>query len=224
MSMKIIIFGASGMVGQGVLLECLDSPGVVSALTVGRSSVELTHEKLREVLHRDFLDYSSIEDELRGYDACFFCLGVSSVGMSEEDYHRLTYEFTIRAAETLVRLNPAMTFCYVSGQGTDSTERGRSMWARVKGKTENQLLRLPFKAAYMFRPGYIQPLKGVKSKVRLFRMIYTAFGPLYPVLKTLLPQAVTTTENVGRAMLRVASDGYSKQVLENRDINALATR
>ncbi len=222
--MKIIIFGASGMVGQGVLLECLDSPGVVSALTVGRSSVELTHEKLREVLHRDFLDYSSIEDELRGYDACFFCLGVSSVGMSEEDYHRLTYEFTIRAAETLVRLNPAMTFCYVSGQGTDSSERGRSMWARVKGKTENQLLRLPFKAAYMFRPGYIQPLKGVKSKVRLFRMIYAVFGPLYPVLKTLLPQAVTNTENVGRAMLRVVSDGYSKQVLENRDINALGAR
>ena len=209
------------MVGQGALRECLDHADVTSVLVVGRSSSGIKHEKVREVIHDDFLDYSGIEDALRGYNACFFCLGVSAAGMSEQDYHRVTYEFTLRAAETLAKLNPDMTFCYVSGTGTDSTERGRSMWARVKGKTENHLMRLPFKAAFMFRPGYIQPLKGIKSKTRLYRWSYAVVGPFYPVLKTLFPRFVTTTEKLGLAMIRVAGSGYPRQVLENRDINAL---
>jgi uncharacterized protein YbjT (DUF2867 family) len=220
--MKVIIFGATGMVGQGVLLECLDDASVSSVLAVGRRACGHTHPKLREIVHRDFLDYSTIADALRGYDACFFCLGVSAAGMSEADYHRLTFEVTLRAAETLARLNPAMTFCYVSGAGTDSSERGRSMWARVKGKTENHLMRLPFKATYMFRPGYIQPMRGVTSSTRLYRAVYAVLGPLYPVLKTLFPDSVTTTEQVGRAMIRVARNGYARQLLDNRDINALA--
>ena len=210
------------MVGQGASRECLDHVDVTSVLVVGRRPSGIKHEKLREVIHDDFLDYSGIEETLRGYDACFFCLGVSSAGKSESDYHRVTYDFTLRAAETLARLNPEMTFCYVSGAGTDSTERGRSMWARVKGKTENHLMRLPFKAAFMFRPGYIQPMKGVKSRTRLYRWTYTVLGPLYPVLKTFFPHFVTTTQNVGLAMIRVVTTGYIQSILENKDINAVA--
>jgi len=210
------------MVGQGVLKECLDDPGVTSVLAVGRGSCAVEHDKLREVIHDDFFDYSRIADDLTGYDACFFCLGVSAAGMREEQYHHLTYELTVRTAETLVELNPNMTFCYVSGVGTDSTESGRIMWARVKGKTENRLMRLPFKAVYLFRPGYIQPLKGIRSKTRIYRVVYTLVGPLFPLLKILFPKYVTTTEKVGRAMLRVASGGYPRNVLENRDINAMA--
>ncbi len=220
--MKAIVFGATGMVGQGVLLECLEHADVSAVLAVVRSSCGVEHEKLSEVIHSDFLDYSSIEHQIAGFDACFFCLGVSAAGMSEAGYHRMTYEFAVAAAEMLVRQNPDMTFCYVSGAGTDSSERGRSMWARVKGKTENHLMRLPFKASFMFRPAYIQPLKGIKSKTRVYRMIYTVMGPFYPLLKTLFPKYVTTTEKVGRAMIRVARDGYARQVLENSDINTLA--
>jgi uncharacterized protein YbjT (DUF2867 family) len=219
---KAIVFGATGMVGQGVLLECLEHADVSAVLAVVRSSCGVEHEKLSEVIHSDFLDYSSIEHQIAGFDACFFCLGVSAAGMSEAGYHRMTYEFAVAAAEMLVRQNPDMTFCYVSGAGTDSSERGRSMWARVKGKTENHLMRLPFKASFMFRPAYIQPLKGIKSKTRVYRMIYTVMGPFYPLLKTLFPKYVTTTEKVGRAMIRVARDGYARQVLENSDINTLA--
>jgi len=211
------------MVGQGVLLECLDHPEVSAILAVGRSSCGIDHPKFRELLHEDFLDYSAIEGDLTGYDACFFCLGVSAAGMSEEQYHRLTYELTLSAAKTLVRLNPSMTFCYVSGAGTDSSESGRMMWARVKGKTENHLLRLPFKAAFMFRPGYIQPMKGIRSKTRLYQTFYTLGRPLYPALKTLFPSLVTTTEKVGVAMIKVALHGYPQPLLDNRDINALAT-
>ncbi len=210
------------MVGQGVLLECLEHADVSAVLAVVRSSCGVEHEKLSEVIHSDFLDYSSIEHQIAGFDACFFCLGVSAAGMSEAGYHRMTYEFAVAAAEMLVRQNPDMTFCYVSGAGTDSSERARSMWARVKGKTENHLMRLPFKASFMFRPAYIQPLKGIKSKTRVYRMIYTVMGPFYPLLKTLFPKYVTTTEKVGRAMIRVARDGYARQVLENSDINTLA--
>ena len=221
--MKVIIFGATGMVGQGVLLECLDHPEVAAILAVGRSSSGIDHPKLEELLHQDFFAYSAIESDLAGYDACFFCLGVSAAGMSEEQYHRLTYELTLSAAETLVRLNPSMTFCYVSGAGTDSSESGRMMWARVKGKTENHLLKLPFKAAFMFRPGYIQPMKGIRSKTRLYQTFYTLGRPLYPALKTLFPSFVTTTEKVGLAMIKVALYGYPRPLLENRDINALAS-
>src|ERR1700716_2717253 len=161
--MKVILFGATGMVGQGVLRECLLDAGVESVLVVGRSPTGQRHAKLREILHEKFMDFSAIESELRGYDACFFCLGVSSVGMNEERYRHLTYDITMAAATTLAKLNPGMVFTYVTGRGTDSTEQGPRMWARVKGKTENDLLKLPFKAAYMFPPGAIQPLHGARS-------------------------------------------------------------
>ncbi len=162
--MKVILFGASGMVGQGVLRECLVDPGVASVLSVGRGPTGQQHAKLREIVHGNFTDFSTIETELSGYDACFFCLGVSSLGMDAERYRHLTYDITMAAATTLARLNPGMVFTYVTGRGTDSTEQGSLMWARVKGKTENDLLKLPFKAAYMFRPAGIQPLHGVRSK------------------------------------------------------------
>lgn len=220
--MKVIVFGATGMIGQGVLAECLADPAVERVLVVGRSACGVTHEKLTELLHEDFFDYSAIEDRLRGYDACFFCLGVSSAGMSQEQYRRLTYDLTMRAAETLARIQPSMTFSYVSGAGTDSSEKGRSMWARVKGKTENDLSKLPFAAAFMFRPGYVQPAAGVRSKTKLYRVVYAIMGPLYPVWRTLFPGIVTTTTNVGRAMIAAAARGYDKRVLEVRDINALA--
>lgn len=221
--MKVILFGATGMVGQGVLRECLLDPDVERVLAIGRSSTGQKHEKLRELTHGNFLDFSSVEGELTSYDACFFCLGISSAGMTEQDYHRVTYDYAMAAAQTLVRLNPGMTFIYVSGAGTDSTEQGRTMWARVKGKAENALLRLPFKASYMFRPAFIQPLHGITSKTKLYRVLYTVVGPLYPVWKALFPKYVTTTEQVGRAMLRVAKQGAPQRVLENWDINALAS-
>lgn len=217
--MKIILFGATGMVGQGVLRECLLDDGVQSVLAVGRMALEQTHSKLSNLAHANLYDYSAIEKSLSGYDACFFCLGVSASGMSEAQYHRITYDLTLAAAQTLSRLNPQMTFVYVTGMGTDSSEKGRSMWARVKGKTENALLRLPFKAAYMFRPGMIQPLHGIKSKTGLYRAIYAVTGPLLPVIKALAPSSITTTEQVGRAMIKVARDGAPHAVLEAADIS-----
>ena len=220
--MKVLIFGASGMVGQGVLRECLLAPDVISVVTVGRSASGQQHPKLRELVHPDLLNYSAIEAELSGFDACFFCLGVSSAGLSEADYTRISYGYTLAAAETLARLNPQMTFTYVSGAGTDSTEQGRSMWARVKGKTENALLRLPFKGAYMFRPGMIQPLHGIRSKTASYQMLYTLLGPLLPLLRRLFPRQITTTEQVGRAMLVVARRGAAKHILESPDIIAAA--
>ena len=170
--MKVILFGATGMVGQGVLRECLLDAGVESVLAVGRSPTGQRHEKLREIVHDNFLDYSAIESRLAGYDACFFCLGVSSLGMNEEHYRHLTYDITLAAARTLAKLNPQMVFVYVTGRGTDSSEKGSLMWARVKGKTENDLLRLPFKAAYMFRPAGIQPLHGIRSRTAWVQAIY----------------------------------------------------
>jgi len=217
--MNVILFGATGMVGQGVLRECLLAPSVESLVSIGRAVTGQQHPKLREIVHSDFLDFSAIEHQLSGFDACFFCLGVSSAGMTEENYHRITYGFTIAAARVLARLNPNMTFIYVSGAGTDSSEHGRSMWARVKGKTENELLRLPFRAAYMFRPGLIVPLHGVQSKTKLYRVFYTLLGPLLPMLNARFPKYVTTTEQIGRAMLKVASEGWPKPVLETSDIN-----
>ena len=219
----MILFGATGMVGAGVLIECLEDPRVSSILVVGRQSCGIAHPKLTELIRSDFFDYSDMQGHLSGCDACFFCLGVSSSGMKEPAYQRLTYELTMAAAEAVVAANPGITFCYVSGEGTDSTERGRTMWARVKGKTENHLLRLPLRG-FMFRPGYIQPMKGVRSKTRLYQAFYDVFSRLYPVLKRLAPTHVTTTENVGRAMIGVAAAGYSRRVLENSDINLLATR
>jgi uncharacterized protein YbjT (DUF2867 family) len=209
------------MVGQGVLRECLLDPGVHEVLSIGRSASGKQDPKLRELIHADFLDYSDIESQLAGFDACFFCLGVSSAGLTEEQYTRSTYDITLAAARTLARLNPEMTFIYVSGMGTDSSERGRSMWARVKGKTENELQRLPFKAAYMFRPGVIVPLHGVKSKTQLYRFFYAVLGPLLPLLSGRFPKYVTTTEQIGRAMIKVARDGWPTPILESSDINAV---
>jgi uncharacterized protein YbjT (DUF2867 family) len=219
--MKVILFGASGMVGQGVLRECLRDSGVESVVAVGRSPIAQRHPRLREILHDNFTDYSAIESELTGYDACFFCLGVSSLGMDEELYRHLTYDITLAAATTLAKLNPRMVFVYVSGQGTDSTGQGRLMWARVKGKTENDLLMLPFRAAYMFRPAAIQPLHGIRSKTAWVQAIYVAAAPLLSFLHRVAPKYVTTTEQVGRAMIKVARDGYPRPVLENEDINRL---
>jgi uncharacterized protein YbjT (DUF2867 family) len=220
--MKIILFGATGMIGQGVLRECLLASDVELVETVGRRSTGAKHPKVREVVHREMRNYAAIETQLTGFDACFFCLGVSSAGMSEADYERVTYGVTLAAAETLARLNPGMTFVYVSGQGTDSTERGRIGWARIKGKTENALMRLRFKAAYMFRPGIIQPLHGVKSKTGWYRMIYAVTTPLLTPLRKLLPAYILTTEQLGRAMLEVTRHGAPKKILESGDIARLA--
>src|SRR5512140_3048929 len=217
--MKVILFGATGMVGQGVLRECLLDAGVEGVLAVGRSLSGQRHPKLREIVHGNFLDYSAIESQLAGYDACFFCLGVSSVGMSEERYRHLTYDITLAAASALARLNPQVVFVYVSGRGTDSTERGGLMLARVKGKTENDLLKLPFKAAYMFRPAGIQPLHGIRSKTGWVQAIYVGAAPLLSLLNRVAPNYMTTTEQVGRAMIKVARDGFPRPVLESEDIN-----
>ena len=219
--MNVLIFGATGMVGQGVLRECLRDPGVERVLTVGRRATGQTHPKLRELVVPDPADLAAVEAQLTDYDACFFCLGVTSAGLSEDRYTRLTYDLTLAVARTLARVGPSMTFVYVSGTGTDSTERGRTMWARVKGRTENALLALPFKAAYMFRPGYIQPLDGIRSRTLWYRALYAVVAPLYPLLKRLAPGAVTTTAQVGRAMLAVARRGFERPILETRDINGL---
>jgi uncharacterized protein YbjT (DUF2867 family) len=217
--MKVIVFGATGMVGQGVLRECLRDPDVTQVLTVGRAATGQPHSKLREIVHRDFLDFSAIENDITGYDACFFCLGVTSLGLDEARYRHLTYDITLAAARPLARLNPGMTFVYVTGAGADSTGQGRVMWARVKGKTENDLLKLPFKAAYMFRPGAIQPLHGVRSKTAWVQGIYVATAPLLSFLHRVAPKYVTTSEVVGRAMLAVAKRGYPKPILEMDDIH-----
>ena len=215
-----VIFGASGMVGEGVLLTALSSPDVDKVLVIGRRSCDHSHPKLTEILHKDFLDYSSIESELRGYNACFFCLGVSSVGKDEAEYTRLTYDLTMAAAITVARLNPGMTFCYVSGQGTDSTEKGRIMWARIKGRTENHLAKLPFNAAFAFRPGLMRPVDGQKNLKPLMKIA----KPLYQIVKILAPKQALTLEQVGRAMINASLKGYKKPVLENQDIAELARR
>ncbi len=220
--MKVVIFGATGMVGSGVLQECREDPRVESILVIGRSSVGVADPKLREILHADFFDFTSIAGQFAGFDACFFCLGVSAAGMSEESYRRLTFDVTLAAARAMVAASPGMTFCYVSGTGTDSTERGRIMWARVKGATENALLSLGFAAAYMFRPGFIQPLKGVRSKTAAYRAVYAVAVPLYPLLRRLVPRYVTTTVDLGRAMIQAADRGYPRPILETEDINQLA--
>ena len=220
--MKIILFGASGMVGRGVLRECLLDPRVDLVLSVGRSPTGQRAEKLQEILLPDVGDLTSVEDRLRGYDSGFFCLGISSVGVSEQDYRRVTYDLTVSVGRMLSRLNPGMTFTYVSGAGTDSTERGRSMWARVKGQTENTPLALPFKAAYMFRPGIIRALHGIRSKSRTYRVLYAILLPFVLLVAAVDPNAMTTTEKIGRAMIRVAIEGAPTRILNTREINALS--
>jgi uncharacterized protein YbjT (DUF2867 family) len=216
--MKIILFGATGMVGEGVLHEALQHPSVTSVLVVGRTSCGIHHPKLQEILHADFFNYSSIEEALTGYTGCLFCLGTTSIGKDEATYRRTTYDLTMEAARTLSRLNPGMTFCYISGAGTDSTEQGRIRWARVKGKTENDLKKLPFKEVYLFRPGFMKPTKGLK---RAF-LFATVLGWFYPVWKLLLSKYVVTMQDLGKAMILAAEIGYPKQVLECTDITKLA--
>ena len=217
-----IITGATGMVGKGVLLECLQSPDVAKVLVLNRRPLGMQHPKLREIVHADFYDLSAVEADLRGYNACYFCLGTSAYRMKEADYRRVTFDLTLHVAHTLLRLNPGITFCYVSGQGTDSTEAGRLMWARVKGHTENMLLAMPFGAAYMFRPGFIQPLDGIQSSTPLYNRIYQVVNPLFPLLKAVFPKGVTTTRAVGKAMIAAVQHGSPKRVLETADINRLA--
>lgn len=219
--MQVIIFGATGMVGQGVLRECLIDPGIERVVAVGRSPTGVRNARLTEITHGDFTNYSAIEAQLTGFDACFFCLGVSSIGMGEERYRHLTYDITLAAATTLARLNPQMTFVYVTAAGTDSTEQGSRMWARIKGKTENDLLKLPFKGAYMFRPGVIQPLHGARSKTAWVQAVYDVSWPLWSVLRRISPRLVTSTEQIGRAMIHVAREGYPRKALEMEDINSL---
>lgn len=218
MKIKTIIFGATGMVGEGVLHTSLLDPNVESVLVVGRKSCNIKHSKLKELIHQDFYDYSPIEQLLTGYNACYFCLGISSLGMKEADYRRITYDLTMAAARILSSVNPDMTFCYVSGTGTDSSEMGRMMWARVKGKTENDLMKLPFKAVFAFRPGFINPIKGLGNAYGVSK----ALGGIYPVLKTLFPRQVCTLDDLGQAMIQVVLKGYSRKVLENSDIEQLA--
>jgi uncharacterized protein YbjT (DUF2867 family) len=218
---RYLIFGATGMVGQGVLRECLLDPAVHRVVAVGRIPSGPTHPKLGEIVVPDLADLAVAEKDLTGFDACFFCVGVTSAGLAEAEYTRLTYDLTMAVARTLARLDPGLTFVFVSGLGADGTERGRVMWARVEGRTENALLRLPFRAAYVFRPGYIQPLHGIRSRTRWYRLFYAAMAPLYPLLRAGFPGAVTTTEQLGRAMLAVARRGYGRPILDSRDINRL---
>jgi uncharacterized protein YbjT (DUF2867 family) len=218
--MNVAIFGASGMIGRAVLIECLEDPGIARVVVVVRRRIGVANDKLTEIVHADFLDYAPIERELGGLDACFFCLGVSSAGMSEDAYRRVTYDVTLAAARALLRASPSLVFEYISGAGTDASERGRSRWARVKGKTENDLLALSDRAL-MFRPGWIQPVKGVVSSTKLYRVMYAVAGPLYPLLKALFPSAMLTSETLAKAMIAAARNPPPKRVLEARDINAL---
>lgn len=217
--MKVIIFGATGMIGQGVLREALLDSSVEKVLAVVRAPTGQQHPKLSELIHKDMLDFSPVEAQLAGYDTCLWCLGVSSAGMSEADYTRITYDFTMAAAAALLKANPALTFCFISGASTDAN--GKAMWARVKGRAENALLGMPFKGAYMFRPGIIQPLHGIKSRTPLYRAFYVVAGPMMGFARSRWPKYVTSTEQIGRAMLRVARDGAAKRVLETSDINTL---
>ncbi|HKD97935.1 MAG TPA: NAD(P)H-binding protein [Micromonosporaceae bacterium] len=220
--MKVVLFGATGMVGSGVLRECLHDGRVTELVTVGRSRIRVLDPKLRDVVHADLADLSPVEGELAGADACFFCLGVSVVGRTEEEYTRVTYDMTMAVADTVARVAPGAVFVYVSGAGTDSTEKGRAMWARVKGRTENALLAHADLDAYMFRPGFIQPMHGVTSRTRWYRVAYAVTAPITPVVRRVAPTAMTTTEEVGLAMLTVASAGWPDRVLATRDIVAAA--
>lgn len=224
MKIRAIITGSTGMVGKGVLLECLDHPDVESVLVINRNPLGMDHPKLKELIPVDFYDLSGYKEVLKGYNACFFCLGISSANVSAREYKRITYDLTLHLAGILSELNPGMCFNYVSGTGTSSTENSRMKWANVKGKTENDLLALPFRDSYMFRPGFIQPLRGIRSRTTLYRIMYIIFTPLYPLMKRLFPSFVTNTARVGKAMINSVLFGYEKKHLENRDINILANR
>lgn len=220
--MRVLIVGATGMLGQGVLRECLADPDVTSVLVAGRTALGQTHPKLTELIITDLSNWSSHEPRLVGIDACFYCLGVSSSGMSEADYTRITYDYTMALATSLHRVSASATFCFISGASTDATEKGSVMWARVKGRAENALGRIGFRQLFLFRPGYIQPMDGIVSKTTSYRVMYAVMSPLYPLLKRLAPKMVTSTRQVGRAMLNVTKRGFSKPVLMSDDINVAA--
>lgn len=222
MAKKIIITGSSGMVGKGVLLECLDSPFIEKVLVINRSSINMQHPKLNEILLPDFLQVETIKDQLKGYDACFYCMGVSSLGMNEETYHKITYSTAKAFVDVLFDLNPDMIFNYVSGTGTDSTEKGSTMWASVKGKTENMVLGKGFKDAYAFRPGGILPERGIKSRTGWYNAIYFITRPLFPIFRR--SANFTTTTKLGKAMINTLRFPSDNKILENRDINALAEK
>ena len=219
MPIKAIITGATGMVGEAVLLECLDNPAVAQVLVVNRKPGGRSHPKLREVIHADFFDPAPLESQVAGYDACFFCLGVSSLGMEAEQYRRMTHDLTLGVAQVLAKANPAMAFCYITGKGTDSSEQGRIAWARVKGATENALLRL-FRNGYMFRPGMMKATPGQKNLPALYRYLFW----VYPIGRALFPASFCTLQELARAMINAASRGYGKRVLEVADIVKLAKR
>jgi uncharacterized protein YbjT (DUF2867 family) len=222
--MKVIITGTTGMIGKGVMLECLDHPEVTSVLSLSRRSTGLTHPKLTELLHKDFSDFSPIADQLTGYDACYACMGVSAAGMDEAQYSRMTYDFTLALAREVYALNPAMTFIYVSGVGTDSTEQGRSMWARVKGKTENALLTMGFGQAYMFRPGGIIPRRGIQPSNKFYKIMISYLGWLLKLIKWFSPNSIVDTTQLGQAMIQVTRAGYDKEIIHPKDILILASQ
>lgn len=217
MKIDVIIFGATGMVGEGVLLETLNHADVERILLVVRNATGFRHPRVHEIIHDDFFKFDSIAEKLAGYQACFFCLGTTSVGKNEMEYTLTTYDITLTAAETLIKVNPGMVFCYVSGMGTDSTEKGKSMWARVKGKTENDLMKMPFKAVYNFRPGYIKPVKGQEHAFTVSKIV----GFFYPLLKLFLSKYICRIEDIANSMIHVSTKGYSKHILENKDITAI---
>lgn len=219
---KVIITGATGMVGKGVLLECLDHEFIDEVLLIGRNPVGMNHPKIKELILKDLSDFSGSKDQLSGYDACYFCMGISSAGMKQEEYERITYDYTLALAKTLYELSPQMTFNYVSGQGTDSTEKGRIMWARVKGKTENDILKMGFKQAYMFRPGMIIPLRGIKSRTKLYQFMYDYFMWMVKLTKFISPDSVVDTTQMGHAMINSMLRGYDKNILTPKDIIALS--
>src|SRR6266403_4915388 len=219
--MRIVIFGASGMVGQGALREGLRDPEVEQVVSIVRAPTGTTHEKLREIVHKNFLDFTPIENQLTGLNACLYCLGVTSTGTTEENYTRITYEFTVAAATTLLKLNPGMSFVFVSGAGADSTERGSTMWARVKGQTENTLLAMPFRSIYVFRPAMIQPLDGIQSKTASYRIIYGLIAPFLTPARHFWPSYISTTQELGKALLAAAKRGTGKRVVEAGQIREL---
>lgn len=221
--MKIIITGATGMIGKGVLLECLDHQDVIEVLSISRRSLEMGHPKLKELIHKDFSEFASVADQLQGYDACYSSMGVSAAGMNEEQYTHLTYDFTLALAKQLLELNAAMTFIYVSGQGTDSSEKGRQMWARVKGKTENDILKLGFKQAFMFRPGMIIPKRGVQASSKLYRVLIKNLMWLILLFKKLAPKSVVDTNQIGQSMIQATKNGYDRQIIVPKDILVLAS-
>lgn len=222
--MRVLVTGATGMVGKGVLLECLENENVTSAVTIGRRKTGLDHPKLSEIEHPDFLDFTAVSDSLKDIDACYHCMGVSAAGMSDEDYTRMTYDFSMSLARTLYEHNPDITMIYVSGQGTDSKETSRQSWARIKGKTENDLLKMGFKQAFMFRPGGIIPTKGIQPSSQLYRRLIFWLGWMLRLMKLIAPNSIVNSDQIGRAMINVTQKGYEKQIIDPKDIIALANQ